>query len=66
MQVSVRTPKAPPMMGPISNSDFDFPCTGTVVTPGVERDVVLDKKDFSIDDDGDDVKLDDREDCSVV
>jgi hypothetical protein len=58
MQASVRTPKAPPMMGPIS--DFDFPCTGMVVTSGVARDVVLEN------DDGNDVYLGDREDCGVV
>ena len=52
------------MMGPIISSDFDFPCTGAVVTPGVALDVVLDEEDFSVE--NDDVWLDDRKDCGVV
>lgn len=64
MNISVKAPKAPPTMEPIGSSDFDFPCTKTVATPGVAPDVGLDEEDPCVAEN--DEEGDDKEDCDVV
>ena len=58
MQINVRAPKAPPMMGPIGSFDSDFPCTKAVASPlaGVAPDVTvgLDEEDSSVENDEED------------
>ena len=54
VQMNVRAPKAPPMMGPIGSSSIVFPCTKSVVTPGVAPNVGLDEEDtIEYDEEGD-------------
>ena len=58
VQMNVRAPKAPPMMGPIGSFDSDFPCTKAVASPlaGVAPDVTvgLDEEDSSVENDEED------------
>jgi hypothetical protein len=51
MQVSVRTPKVPPIIGPIAKPDFDFP-PRTLATPGVASNVGLEEDCCIGNDDG--------------
>ena len=50
VQMNVRAPKVPPMMGPIGSFDSDFPCSEAVVTPlvGVAPNVELNEEDSSV------------------
>ena len=59
VQMNVRAPKAPPMMGPIGSSDFEFSCTKTVTvaTPGAAPDMELDEEDSCVEDDEEDSRV---------
>jgi len=74
VQMNVRAPKAPPMMGPLGSFGTVFTCTKTVVTPGVAPtktvvapsvapNVGLDEEDSSVENDE---EGDNAEDCGAV
>jgi hypothetical protein len=66
MQIDVRAPKAPPMMGTIGSFGIVFPCTKSEASlVGVAPDVGLDEEDSGIENHEEDTGVEDDEEDSI-